>query len=351
MKKNILTKCIAAALMAVTLTTTITACNKKIDVDMGYKASDYVTLGDYKNIDVEIDKTSIENQCIEDAIKEDQQDNTTYSDVDRGAVKTDKILFNVNATYAGLTIADLSANGQTLILGVDSFPLNIDGVEEMLYGMKPGDVNIKIITLPENYPNTTYAGANVVFEVTMTEVAQAQVPMVTDAYVKQYYGYDTVQEYREHIKEEVTNDVNEKVDDAKKEAVLTKLTEICNVSDIPQSLYDEKTEQFNTSINFYATLMGKSNDEYCQTNFNMTFDEYVRKSCEQRLILEAIIESEDLKMTEYRYKGDLDDFASANGFSKGSLMEDKYGKNTICIGMLVEEAQQLVLDNAKVEYK
>ena len=97
--------------------------------------------------------------------------------------------------------------------------------------------------------------------------------------------------------------------------------------------------------------MGKSNDEYCQTNFNMTFDEYVRKSCEQRLILEAIIESENLKMTEYRYKGDLDDFASANGFSKGSLMEDKYGKNTICIGMLVEEAQQLVLDNAKVEYK
>lgn len=350
MRKNIFKKTVASCLVATAIVSSFTGCNTKIDVDLGYTASDYVTLGDYKNITVEIDRTSIENELIEEAILEDQEDNTTYSEVDRGAQATDQVMFNVTCSYSGVTISDLSASGETLILGVDSFPISIDGVEDMLYGMKAGDTSIQIITLPEDYSNSTYAGARVVFEITMEEVDQANVPMITDAYVSEYYGYDTVAEYREAIKEEVADDVEEEVEDAYEEAVLTKLSEICEVSSIPDSLYESKYDQLNTSINFYATLMNYSNDEYCEYYFDMTFEEYVKKSCEQRLILEAIIENEGMTLTEYEYKGDLEEFAEDNGFSTGSLMVEKYGKNTICIGMLVAQAQQFVLDNATVNY-
>lgn len=350
MRKNIIKRTLASCLATVAMLSTLTACNTKIDVDLGYKASDYVTLGDYKNIAVEIDRTSIENKLVEEAILEDQEENTTYSEVSRGAVATDQVMYSLTAAYSGVTISDLSASGETIILGVDTFPIDVDGVEDMLYGMTAGQTKVQIITLPEDYSDSDYAGANVVFEVTVEEVDQANVPMITDAYVSEYYGYSTVAEYRESIKSEVAEDVEEEVESAYEEAVLTQLTDICEVSDIPQTLYDEQTEQLNTSINFYATLMNYSNDEYCEYYFNMTFDEYVRKSCEQRLILEAIIEAEDMTLTEYQYKGDLDSFAEDNGFSSGSLMVDKYGKNKVCIGMLVSKAQQFVLDNATATY-
>lgn len=350
MRKNIFKKALASTLIATTILTTFTACNTKIDVDLGYKASDYVTLGDYKNINVEVDRTSIENELVEEAILEDQEENTTYSEVSRGAIATDQVMYNVTCAYAGVTISELSASGETIILGVDDFPIDIDGLEDMLYGMTAGETKVQIVTLPEDYSNTEYAGDKVVFEITVEEVDQANVPMITDAYVSQYYGYSTVEEYRESIKTEVASDVEEKVQSAYEEAVLTELTNICEVSDIPQSLYDEKYDQLNTSINFYATLMSKSNDEYCEYYFNMTFDEYVRKSCEQRLILEAIIEAEDMTLTEYQYKGELDTFAEDNGFSTGSLMVEKYGKDKVCIGMLVARAQQFVLDSATANY-
>ena len=42
---------------------------------------------------------------------------------------------------------------------------------------------------------------------------------------KEYYNYDTVAEYRESIKNEIQDTIDEKVTEAKKQAVLTKLQE------------------------------------------------------------------------------------------------------------------------------
>ncbi len=51
------------------------------------------SLGKYEDIAVTVDKTSIENQLVDDKIAEDIENNTTYSEVSsRGAVDGDQIL-------------------------------------------------------------------------------------------------------------------------------------------------------------------------------------------------------------------------------------------------------------------
>ena len=217
--------------------------------------------------------------------------------------------------------------------------------------MTAGQTKVLIVDIPEDYSTELYRGQRVVFELTMQTVAQANVPMITNAYVKETFGYDTVEEYRESIKESLQSDIDSKVDDAIQEDVLATLQDTFKVTGYPDSLMDEVTSRLQESIGFYADFSNLSKDEYCQQQYGISFDDFVKKSVTQQLIMEAIVKDQNISMREYDYKGELDDFASANGFSNESTFEEKYGKDKIVKAMLVQKAQDYVINHANVTYK
>lgn len=343
--KSISVTFITAAMLAVT------ACNTKIEVKYDYDVNDYVTLGDYKSIAVEIDKTSIENEYIENKIVEDQKTNTTYEQIDKESADTDRITFNIKGMISGATVSDFTREGYSMILGEDEFPLEITELKEGIYGIAAGKTKVFQVQLPEDYSDLTYAGEKVVFEITMTKVEQAVVPMITDSYCKEYFNCDTVDDYREYVKGEVQSQIDTAYNDAKSEAILIKLSEICTVKDYPESLINEKKEELGNSIGFYATWANMTNDEYCQYRFQMSFDEFVKKSAAQQMILEAICKAENISVTEYEYKDDLEEFAQNNGFSNKDSFVEKYGKEKVVKGMLIQKAQDIVLESANVTDK
>ena len=71
MRKSFLRKASIVLLSATMLMAT--ACNKEIEVKYDYNVNDYVQLGKYEDIAVTVDKTSIENQLVDDKIAEDIQ--------------------------------------------------------------------------------------------------------------------------------------------------------------------------------------------------------------------------------------------------------------------------------------
>ena len=90
------------------------------------------------------------------------------------------------------------------------------------------------------YSNTVYAGTKVVFELTMQTVSQPNVPMLTNAYVKETFGYDTIEEYRQSIKESLETDINSKVENKIQEDVLSSLQDTFKISSYPDSLMEEQ---------------------------------------------------------------------------------------------------------------
>ena len=341
----------AGLLLLAICSLTATACNTKIKVDYGYKASDFIELGQYKDIEVVVDRTSIESELLEKRILEDVEDKTTYSEVDRQAKENDQLLITYSGFVSGISMDGLSnTSGYTMILGKDSFEKDVPEIEEALYGMVTGQTKIIKVTLPESYKDTTYAGANVVFEITVQSVSSPNVPMITDAYVKESFGYDNVEAYKTAIKNEISEDVEEKVNNEIKEKVLTKLQENSKVISIPEALNTEFTEKYTKSIGFYATYLNVSKDEYCQSYYGFSFDEYVRRACIQQLIMQAVIEKEGFEITEYEYKGNIDDFAKENGYSNSDTFVEEFGKDSVVKGMLTNKAQNLVIESAKVTY-
>lgn len=349
MKKSFLKKVSIVLTSAVMLLGT--ACNNKIKVSYDYNVDDYVELGQYENITVDVDKTSIENKLIENKIKQDVEDNTTYTEVDRGAVETDQILVTYTASTSGVATSGFTnTDGVTMILGTDKLGLNLDELDEALYGMKPGETKVMVVDIPEDYSNSIYAGTKVVFELTMKTVSQANVPMITNAYVKEAFGFDTVEEYRESVKEELKTKIDSQVEDEMQGKILSALQDTSKVSEYPDSLLEELNDRYNESIGFYADFTNMSKDEYCQSQYGLTFDEYVKKSAAQQLIMEAIVKKLNITIRDYDYKGDLSDFASDNGYSDASKFEEKYGKDKIVKAMLIQKAQDYVIDHANVTY-
>ena len=78
----------------------------------------------------------------------------------------------------------------------------------------------------------------------------------------------------------------------------------------------------------------------------MSFDDYVKKAVIQELIFQLIVEQEDLTITEYEYKGDLESFADKMGYSDKNTFVEKYGKDKIVKNMLLQKAQDIVMNSA-----
>lgn len=350
MRKSFLRKASIVLLSATMLMAT--ACNKEIEVKYDYNVNDYVQLGKYEDIAVTVDKTSIENQLVDDKIAEDIENNTTYSEVSRGAVDGDQILVTYVATSSGSQSTGLSnTDGVTMILGKDKLGLDIEELDEALYGMKAGETKVMVIDLPETYSNTVYAGTKVVFELTVQTVSQPNVPMLTNAYVKETFGYDTIEEYRASVKDSLASTIDSKVDDEVQKQVLSALQDTCKVSGYPDTLLGTLRDRYDQSIGFYADFTNQSKEEYCQQLYGMSYDDFIKKSAAQQLIMEAIVKDQKFSMREYDYKGDLDEFAGDNGYSDENAFVEKFGKDSVVKAMLVQKAQDYVIEHANIAYK
>lgn len=345
MKRTGILKKAGAAVMTAALMMTTVACNTKIDVSYDVKASDYITLGQYKGITTYVDTQAIENNLIEKRVQNDLTSNTTYEEVSREAREKDQVTLDFTGTIGGLEISGFSNEDYSMILGTDTFV--IDGFVEALYGMTAGQTKVVILTVPEGIEDAEdYAGSRIVYDITMKSVEQPNVPMITDAYAQEYFSCDTVADYRQSIKEEIQETIDEQIEEAKKEAVLKQLQENCEVMEYPESYLNSKQEELETSIKFYSLMQDMTNDEYCEKTFGISFDEYVKRAVAQDLIFQSIIENENLSITEYEYKGELQSFAESMGYSNKETFVEKYGKDKIVHAMLLQKAQDIVMDNA-----
>lgn len=341
---------IPAAWLVAVMVMGLAACNTEIKIPFEYNAQDYIQLGEYKGIAVEVDTTAVANSLIEERINNDLEDVTEYNEVTRGAAENDQLTLIFTATIGGISVDGFSSDEYKLVLGKDDFI--IPGFTDALYDMKAGDTKIVTLTVPEGIQDAeVYANKRIVYEIQMAKVEQPIVPMLTDAYAKEYFGFDTLQEYRESIASELQETITENTENARKQAVLEALQERCEVKNMPEELLASKKTELDNSIKFYATMYGMSVDEYCRDRYHISFEEYVRRSAAQDLIIQAIAQKEELKVTEYEYKGDLKQFASDNGYSDEQAFVEKFGKEKIVKSMLLQKAIDVVMDSAVITEK
>lgn len=207
--------------------------------------SQYVRLGKYKGLEVfvsglvEVDDSMVES-TVERLIGSLPDDAMIY---DKAASSGDKVNISFVGSIDGIPFDGGSADDYDLTIGSDTM---IDGFEESLVGVMPGNTATFALAFSEDYYEEV-AGKEAVFEITLNYIY----PTLTDELSAQYFGIDSTQALREAIRAELETKVNASLEDEKMIAVWTAVLSNSRVVDHPEELL---AEEYGRAVDEYIAM-------------------------------------------------------------------------------------------------
>jgi len=165
-----------------------------------------VELGEYKGLEIEKEKVSVTAKEVNDQIEATLNRNAMLvkkAGEDVKIEKGDTVVFDYEGLKDGVAFDGGTAKDYSLEIGSGQF---IPGFEDQMVGLKEGEQKDLNLTFPEEYHAKELAGAPVVFKVNIKEIKSKEVPALDDEFVKdqKIEGVETVDAYKKHIKEEIT---------------------------------------------------------------------------------------------------------------------------------------------------
>lgn len=323
-----------------------------------YDVNDYVKLGKWKKIKVEVDKSyEMTDENIKEAGNNIISSTTYYEEVDDAAAEKDKVNIDFEGTMNGEAFDNGSSSNYDLVLGSGSF---IDGFESGLVGHKAGETVTLNLTFPSDYEKTDLAGQPVTFTVKINKVsrpAEMTWDKLTDDYVadnfSSRYGLTTVKDF----KDRVNDSMQSQLDVAVQKAYLEKLVEESEVT-LPDGLLDKRIEKTMNSYETTCQQYGMTVDDYIQNYYGKTVDEYkeslkedLTTSLKEELVLEALVGKLKVKVTADEFNSFVSYYAKYYGMTEDAFIEECGGKDYLVLNY-AEYYQALVqaAKKAKVTY-
>lgn len=323
-----------------------------------YDVNDYVKLGKWKKIKVEVDKSyEMTDENIKEAGNNIISSTTYYEEVDDAAAEKDKVNIDFEGTMNGEAFDNGSSSNYDLVLGSGSF---IDGFESGLVGHKAGETVTLDLTFPSDYEKTDLAGQPVTFTVKINKVsrpAEMTWDKLTDDYVadnfSSRYGLTTVKDF----KDRVNDSMQSQLDVAVQKAYLEKLVEESEVT-LPDGLLDNRIEKTMNSYETTCQQYGMTVDDYIQNYYGKTVDEYkeslkedLTTSLKEELVLEALVGKLKVKVTADEFNSFVSYYAKYYRMTEDAFIEECGGKDYLVLNY-AEYYQALVqaAKKAKVTY-
>jgi trigger factor len=311
-----------------------------------------VTLGQYKGIEVEKADTTVTDEEIDAAIEQERENNARTITVEDRAVKDgDMTVLDFEGFVDGVAFEGGKGENYPLTIGSNTF---IPGFEEQLIGAelnKELDVNV---TFPEDHQSEELAGKAAVFKCTIKEIKEKELPEVDDEFASEVSEFDTLAEYREDVKKNLTE---KKVSDAKaeKEDKVVEAIVANSQMDIPAAMLAEQqrqmAEDFAQRIQYQS---GITLDQYFQFTgltkeaFLEQLKPQAEKRIKSRLVLEAVVKAENIEASEEEYQEEIKKMAEVYQMEEDKIKEQlgDFEQRSIKEDICVRKAADFVVENA-----
>ena len=311
-----------------------------------------VTLGEYKGVEVPKTDVEVTDEDVEAELKKEQEKNSrTVTVEDRGAENGDIVTIDFEGFVDGEAFEGGKGTDYPLTLGSNTF---IPGFEEQLVGAKVGDdVDVKV-TFPEEYQAKELAGKEAIFKCAVKKIEAKELPELDDDFAKDVSEFDTLAEYKEHVK---TNLEDKKADEAKRakeDAAVDKAIENAQM-DIPEAMLMTQCRQMLDDFSRRMQSQGLSMDQYFQFT-GMTADKMMEdmkpqalKRIQTRLVLEKVAEVENIQPTEEEVNEEISKMAEAYKMEADKLKEllGERELEQMKKDMAVQKAVTVIADAAK----
>ncbi len=266
----------------------------------GVRALDYVTLPEYKGVDITPDMMEASEADLQAQLDEVLAQYSTYNEITDPAVLI-KDGDTVNIDYVGYIDGvefdggNTGGLGTNVTIGVTNY---IDDFLEQLIGHAAGEKFDIEVTFPEDYGKDELNGKDAIFKITINHIHGEVIKAELNDEIAADYGFATADELVEDIKEWLVN--------SKRFYFFSDILDKAEVSEVPQEALDYIINLDISNLEYYASMYGVSVDEYVAQYYSCENKEaYIEKNMETYisdaglyLAAQAIAEAEKLTVTD-----------------------------------------------------
>lgn len=286
----------------------------------------YLTLGEYKGLAVSVAPISVSEEEAKVLANEAYMSAVSAENggiTDRAVENGDTVIIDYEGKRDDVAFDGGTAQGASLAIGSGSF---IDGFEDGLIGVMPGETVDLNLTFPEGYKNNPdLAGAEVVFTVTVHYILPTE--MTDDAVVAalEIEGVDTVEGLIDYARDYLYSQQESTYNNSVQSAVLNAFMENCVFEKLPADMVKEYEELIRENIvleaQAYSNYTGYSIDAetyvqqaYQYESVDAFVQDYAQESVRQSLALQAVANQENLNVDDEALETRLQAYAIESGY-------------------------------------
>ena len=311
-----------------------------------------VTLGKYMGVTVTKIDTSVSDDEVAEALEQQRNNNArTISVTDRPVAVGDTAVIDFEGFVDGVAFEGGKGENHPLEIGSHTF---IDNFEDQLVGKNAGDEVEVNVTFPEDYQAEELAGKPAVFKCKINSITESQLPELNDEFASEVGGCDTLDQYKEEVKQKILAKKNRDAANEKEAKVLDKVIENATM-DIADAQVEDMQKRMKDEFAQTLQYQGISLEQYMQI-VNVTEESLMErikpdalKRIQQRAVLEAVVKAENIEATDEEVDEELSKMAAQYQMKlediKGFMGDAE--KDSIKKDVAVKKAAKLLVDESK----
>src|SRR5690242_20488916 len=321
-------------------------------------------LGTYTGLEVGKRSPDVPDEAIDHELEHMREHFARVETVDRPLAEGDMAIVDFVGRVDDEPFAGGEARDYMLELGGGRL---VEGFEEQLVGAKAGDERTVEIDFPADYHSEDLRGKHAVFDVTVKDVRQKELPELDDDFASEASEFDTLSELRDDIEHKLTHAQEHSIDDEFREAVVDAAAAEADVA-LPDDLVTARAEEMwerteralraqGIDPETYFKTSGKSRDEVIEETKQDAARQLARES-----VLEAVADAEGIEADDEALVEALSSAAERERTKPEKLLERlvKSGRDLPirreirlrkAVDVLVDSAKAIDPDKAKAREK
>ena len=283
-----------------------------------------VDLGNFREIRLEKDEVEVTQDQVDEVMEQLRLESAPWEPADRPAKFGDLLNLNVNGTILGEPA--ITDQGIDFIPELEN-PLPIPGFSVHLEGMTEGQEKEFTLNIPDDSPQTEYAGKECHIIVNVLSIKEKNLPELDDEFAKGVRdGYDNLEALKEDVEKRLLADGESA---ALRRLEQTGMEELLKSASIQASelVYQRELDMIREDrerairsqrldMDTYLNYLGQTQDEW---------QEQLRPQAEERLktylVLRQLAKEETLEISDEEIDAEIDSVASSSRESEDSIRQ------------------------------
>jgi len=315
-----------------------------------------VTLGQYKDLTVEVKDTPVEADALQKQLDRLLDQHAVMETViDRPTKDTDVAVIDFDGYSNGEKIQGGEAKNYPLNLGNSNF---IPGFAEQIVGKNLNDEFEIKVTFPEKYHDEKLQGQPATFKIKINEIKEKKLPELNDEFAQKLGNFKTVDDLKADI-QKYLDEQRERTNKQNSENEVFKMVIDSAKVDIPQSMIDREAKSLREEykqrlsaqgIDWENIVKAQGEDELLK---NLNEDALVR--IKNSLVIDKIAKDENIKLEQKDMEQKFAQLGVAYGLKPQDLVK-QLGQNPEIIASISQQAmndkvRDFLMQNNKVVIK